>query len=151
MESDRYYGSLTKNSLKFPRAYADGIDTFEMESIKVTLQNQTIEGMAVDESNSFLDHYVRLFQNLNMIGGGNKCAAITFEEFKNSCNVLVFDFSASLNKAQSDLLPLVRSGHLRIEILLTRPSTVPLTVLTFLEIPSMLMIDHEGRIKLDSL
>ena len=100
--------------------------------------------------NSFKDHYFRLFSILNMMNGKNACS-LTFKEWVDNFNILCFDFSASLNQSPAQLMPLVKTGNLRVTLEFNAPATKPVSILCFLEIQSALEVSKNGKITLDTI
>ena len=90
----------------------------------VTLGNKQIEGLNVDTKAkpSFKDHYYRLYTILNQMNGKSACS-LTFTDWVNNFMVLVHDFSASLNQTPPHLLPLVKTGNLRVKLDFNKPAS----------------------------
>ena len=149
-ETDRLQGKYSLNSLKFSRKLNDA-DPFRVDSLSVTINNQEVEGLAMDNAtNSFKDKYFRLFHLTNMDNGKNACS-ITFKEFKNSCCWLVYDFTSTLNGTEPPMLPLLSKGNLRVQLNFNRPTTCALTMVTMVELQSSLTYDNNGKITLSSI
>ena len=149
-ETDRLQGKYSLNSLKFSRKLNDA-DPFRVDSLSVTINNQEVEGLAMDDAiNSFKDQYFRLFHLTNMDTGKNVCS-ITFKEFKNSCCWLVYDFTSTLNGTEPPMLPLLSKGNLRVQLNFNRPTTCALTIVTMVELQSSLTYDNNGKITLSSI
>ena len=149
-ESDRLHGSFKLNSLKFPRQI-NSDDPFILKECTVTLGPQVIEGLNCDTTkNSFKDHYFRLFNILNQDHGKNACS-LTFKEFVDNYTLLIYDFTSSLNESPPHLLPLVKSGNLRVKLEFNKPATSPLNILCFLEMQSAIEIHKNGKIVVDTV
>ena len=117
----------------------------------MNLASQEIEGLNVDTTkNSFKDHYYRLYSILNQMNGKNACS-LTFKEWVDNFCVLVWDFSASLNQSPAHLLPLVKTGNLRVTLQFNKAASKPISILCFLEVQSAIEIEKSGKITLDTI
>ena len=95
-DSNRYYGQYNLNPLKFGRLQkkpgGDASTEFFLKQCTVSLGSQEVEGLNCDTTgSSFKDHYYRLFNILNMDHGKSGCS-LTFEDWVNNFNLLVYDF-----------------------------------------------------------
>ena len=151
-ETDRLQGKFSLNSLKFPRVFNHhNNQAFMLEDIKVTLAGNEIEGLAMDRSiKTFRDQYYRLMELTRQNTGKNSCA-ITYRDFQHHALFLVYDLTASLNQTDAPLLPLVRQGHLRVELEFSDPSTCPMTLITLVELPSALTLESSGKCTVTSV
>ena len=127
------------------------MDPFFTKSVKVSLKGQEIEGLAADHANnSFRDEFFRLYYLTNQDQGKNACS-ISFKHFKENACILVYDFTSTLNETHEPLLPLVKKGHIRVEVEFDKASTCPLTLITMLELQSGLTIDGHGKCTIASV
>ena len=150
-ETDRINGKYSLNCLKFPRLYGTGSDQFMLKSVKVTLQGEEVEGLACDKSqNSFKDEYFRLFHLTKQDGGKNACS-LTFENWVTNTCILIYDFTTTLNGTEPPLLPLVKDGHIRVEIEFDRASTLPTTLICMSEMQSAITIENSGKCSLTTI
>ena len=148
-ETDRINGKFSLSSLKFPRVY--GTDQFILKSVKVTLQGEEVEGLACDKSqNSFKDEYFRLFHLTKQDLGKNACS-LTFENWMTNTCILIYDFTTTLNGTEPPLLPMVKDGHIRVQIEFNKPSTVPMTLITMAELQSAITIESSGKCSLTTV
>ena len=142
-ETERINGKFSLNSLKFPRLF--GSDPFMLKSVKVTLQGEEVEGLACDKSqNSFKDEYSRLFHLTKQDGGKNACS-LTFENWVTNTCVLIYDFTTTLNGTEPPLLPLIKDGHIRVELEFDKATTLPLTLIAMTELQSAITIENSGK------
>ena len=110
-----------------------------------------VEGLACDDTNnSFRDHFFRLYHLTNQDQGKNACT-ISYKTFTESACLLVYDFTSTLNGTQEPLLPLVQKGHIRVELEMDKASTTPLTVISMLELQSVLTIEGNGKCTISSI
>lgn len=147
------HGQFDLNSFKFGRVFnaADPPNSFMLNQVTVNLGPQEIEGLNVDlTKNSFKDHYFRLYSILNQMNGKHACS-LTFKEWVDNFCVICYDFSASLNESPAHLLPLVKTGNLRVTLQFDKPATKPISILCFLEIQSSLEIQKNGKITVDTI
>ena len=122
-----------------------------LKSVKVTLQGEEVEGLACDKSqNSFKDEYFRLFHLTNQDRGKNSCS-VTFEDWVTNTCILIYDFTTTLNGTEPPLLPLVKDGHIRVEIEFDKPSTLPMTLITMAEIQSAITIENSGKCSINTV
>ena len=150
-ETDRINGKYSLNCLKFPRLYGTGSDQFMLKSVKVTLLGEKVEGLACDKSqNSFKDEYFRLFHLTKQDGGKNACS-LTFENWVTNTCILIYDFTTTLNGTEPPLLPLVKDGHIRVEIEFDRASTLPTTLICMSEMQSAITIENSGKCSLTTI
>ena len=150
-ETSRFNGKFSLKSLKFPRHFNVKVAPFMIKDVKVTLKGQEVEGLACDDAHhSFRDEYFRLFHLTNQDQGKNACT-ISYKTFTESACLLVYDFTSTLNETEPPLLPLVKQGHIRAEIELDKSSTCPLTVITMLELQSVLTIEGNGICTVSSI
>ena len=150
-ETDRINGKFSLNCLKFPRLYNTGNDRFMLKIVKVTLQGEEVEGLACDKSqNSFKDEYFRLFHLTKQDGGKNACS-LTYENWVTNTCILIYDFTTTLNGTEPPLLPLVKGGHIRVEIEFDKPSTLPMTLITMAELQSAITIEDSGKCSLTTI
>lgn len=101
------------NPYKYSRSFGEGNNAFEIKQVNVSLASKQVDGFNIDNAtNSMKDHYWRLFHILNMAGtnGNRKCPSITFSNFIDNFFCLVYDFTASGNLTDADLMPLIRSA-----------------------------------------
>ena len=144
-ETSRYQGKFSLNSLKFSRLFNAKGSAFFTKKVKVSLKGQEIEGLACDDSNnSFRDNYFRLCHLTNQDQGKN-AGTISYKNFVESSCFLVYDFTSTLNETQAPLLPLVKQGHIRVEVEFDKGTTCPLTLITMLELQSVLTIEGNGK------
>ena len=85
-----------------------------------------------------------------MMNGKNACS-LTFKEWSDNMNILCYDFSASLNESPAHLMPLVKTGNLRVTLEFSSPATKPISILCFLEIQSAIEIQKNGKITVDTI
>ena len=150
-ETDRINGKFSLNSLKFPRVYGTGGNQFMLKNVKVTLQGEEVEGLACDKSqNSFKDEYFRLFHLTRQDGGKNACS-LTYENWVTNTCILIYDFTATLNGTEPPLLPLVKDGHIRVEIEFSHASTLPMTLIAMSEMQSSIVIENSGKCLLTTI
>ena len=149
-ETERLQGKYSLNSLKFSRKLNDS-DPFRVDSLSVTLNNQEVEGLAMDDAiHSFKDQYFRLFHLTNMDNGKNGCS-ITFKDFKNKSCFLVYDFTSTLNGTEPPMLPLLSKGNLRVQLNFNKPTTCALSMVTMVELQSSLTFDNNGKVVLSNI
>ena len=79
--------------------------------------------------------------------GKNACS-LTFENWMTNTCILIYDFTATLNGTEPPLLPMVKDGHLRVEVEFNKPSTVPMTLITMTELQSAITIEDTGKCSL---
>ena len=150
-ETDRINGKFSLNSLKFPRVYGTGGNQFMLKNVKVTLQGEEVEGLACDKSqNSFKDEYFRLFHLTRQDGGKNACS-LTYENWVSNTCILIYDFTTTLNGTEPPLLPLVKDGHIRVEIEFSHASTLPMTLIAMCEMQSSIVIENSGKCSLTTI
>lgn len=77
----------------------------------------------------------------------NACS-LTYKEWLDNFCVLVWDVSASLNQSPAHLLPLVKTGNLRVTLQFNKPASKPISILCFLEVQSAIEIEKSGKITL---
>ena len=119
--------------------------------VKVTLQGEEVEGLACDGcQNSFEDDYFRLFHLTKQDGGKNACS-LTYENWVTNTCILIYDFTTTLNGTEPPLLPLVKDGHIRVEIEFDKPSTLPMTLITMAELQSAITIEDSGKCSLTTI
>ena len=149
-ETDRLQGKFSLNSLKFSRKLNND-DPFRLDSLSVTINNQEVEGLAMDDAlNSFRDQYFRLFHLTNMDNGKNACS-ITYRDFKHKSCFLVYDFTSTLNGTEPPLLPLLSKGNLRVQLNFNKPTTCPITMITMVELQSSITLDNNGKTVLSTI
>ena len=150
-ETERINDKFSLNSLKFPRVFNTSSNAFMLKSVKVTLQEDEVEGLACDKSqNSFKDEYFRLFHLTKQDGGKNACS-VTFDDWVTNTCFLIYDFTTTLNGTEPPLLPLVKDGHIRVEIEFDKPTTLPMTLITMAEIQSAITIENSGKCSLNTV
>ena len=150
-ETDRINGKFSLNSLKFPRVYGTGGNQFMLKNVKVTLEGEEVEGLACDKSqNSFKDEYFRLFHLTRQDGGKNACS-LTYENWVTNTCILIYDFTTTLNGTEPPLLPLVKDGHIRVEIEFSHASTLPMTLIAMSEMQSSIVIENSGKCSLTTI
>ena len=152
-ETDRYLGKFDKNCFNFPRKFskANGNGEFLIQSVKCYLKAEEVDRLNCDDSlHSFRDQYFRMFQLLRQSDGRNACS-ITFEDFWKNTLVFIFDLTASMGATDYPMLPLVREGHLRISCKFTNPSSVAMTMVTLVDVPSAITIEGNGKTTLSSI
>ena len=150
-ETSRFNGKFSLNSLKFPRVYNAKTAPFMIRNVKVTLKGQEIEGLACnDATHSFCDHYFRLCHLTNQDHGKN-AFSISYKTFTESACFLVYDFTSTLNETEPPLLPLVKQGHIRVEIDFDKPSNCSLSLISMLELQSVLTIEGNGKCTISSV
>ena len=150
-EQSRFEGKFSLNSLKFPRKFNTKVAPFLLQKVRVTLKGQEIEGLSCDDANfSFRDEYFRLM-NLTNQDVGRNAGTITFKSFKENSCILVYDFTSTLNETEAPLLPLVKKGHIRIEVDFDRSTTDPITLITMLELQSVLTIEGNGKCTISTI
>ena len=127
------------------------VDCVALMKVSDQRQKEEIEKLACDDvQNSFRDNYFRLFHLTNQDQGKNACS-ITYKRFQESACFLVYDFTSTLNETHEPLLPLVKKGHIRVEVEFDKASTVPLTLITMLELQSVLTIEGSGKCTISSI
>ena len=150
-ETDRLNGKFSLNALKFPRKYGKGDNHFMLKNVRVTLQGEEVEGLQADQDgNSFKDEYFRLFHLTKQDTGRNACG-MTFENWSENTCFLIYDFTATLNGTEPPLLPLVKDGHIRIELTFTQPTKLPLTLICMTELQSSLTIEPGGKVSVTTI
>ena len=150
-ETARINGTFSLNSLKLPRTFNAKTAPFFIKTAKVSLAGTEVEGLACDDTNnSFRDHFFRLYHLTNQDQGKNACT-ISYKTFTESACLLVYDFTSTLNGTQEPLLPLVQKGHIRVELEMDKASTTPLTVISMLELQSVLTIEGNGKCTISSI
>ena len=150
-ETQRANGDFTLNGLKFSRALNTKVAPFMIESVKVSLAGNEVEGLACDlANNSFRDHFFRLYHLTNQDQGKNS-GTISFKKFTEDFCLFVYDFTSTLNATNEPLLPLVKKGHIRAEIEFDVPSKAALTVISMLEVQSVLTIENGGKVTISTL
>ena len=150
-ETDRYLGKFDKNCFKFPRKFGPDDNAFLLQSVKCYLKAEEVDRLNCDDSlYSFRDHYFRLFQLLRQSDGKN-ANSISFEDFWQNTLVFIFDLTASMGSTDYPMLPLVKDGHLRISCEFTNPSSVPMTMITLIDVPSAITIENSGKCTLSSI
>ena len=149
-EQERINGKFSLNCFKFPLVLNKG-NPFRLKSMRVTLQGEEVEGLSCDKSQySFKDEYFRLFHLTKQDGGKNACS-LTYRNFLENTCVLIYDFTTSLNGTEPPLLPLVREGHLRVEVEFDKPSTCPITLIAICEMQSAVTIENSGKCTLTTV
>ena len=149
-ETDRINGKFSLNSLKFPRHFHN-TDPFMLQSVKVTLKGDEVEGLNADTSlHSFRDNYFRLFHLLKQDAGKQSCS-LTFEDFTDHACILVYDLTASKNATAPPILPLVKEGHLRVTVEFSKATTCPMTLITMCEMQSAITIEENGKCTLSTV
>ena len=122
-----------------------------LKSIKVTLQGEEVEGLQADQDgNNFKDEYFRLFHLTKQDTGRNACG-MTFENWSENTCFLIYDFTATLNGTEPPLLPLVKDGHIRVELTFTQPTKLPLTLICMTELQSSLTIEPGGKVSVTTI
>ena len=150
-EQSRFEGKFSLNSLKFPRKFNTKVAPFLLQKVRVTLKGQEIEGLSCDDANfSFRDEYFRLM-NLTNQDVGRNAGTITFKSFKENSCILVYDFTSTLNNTEAPLLPLIKKGHIRVEVDFDRSTTDPVTLITMLELQSVLTIEGNGKCTISTI
>lgn len=153
-ETSRYRGDFKTNCFKFGRFFNTGgppETPFMLESVKCWLANVEVEGLAADTAtHSFRDQYYRFFTLLNQ-KGGRTANSITLEDFTNSSCFLIYDFTATNNQTPDPLIPLIKAGHLRLEINFQAESTCPMMCIVMMESSSSLTMEKGGKVTLSAL
>ena len=75
----------------------------------------------------------------------------SFKKFTEDFCLFVYDFTSTLNATNEPLLPLVKKGHIRAEIEFDVPSKAALTVISMLEVQSVLTIENGGKVTISTL
>ena len=91
--------------------------------------------------------YFRLFHLTKQDVGKNACS-LTLKDWMTNICVLIYDFTTTLNGTEPPLLPMVKDGHLRVEVEFDKPSTVPMTLITMTELQSAITIEDSGKCSL---
>ena len=152
-ETSRINGSFSLNCFQFSLILnqADTAKAFIIRNVKVTLQGEEVEGLACDNfQHSFKDQYFRLFHLTKQDGGKNACS-LTYQNFLENTCILVYDFITTLNGTEPPLLPIVKDGHIRVEVEFDKATTCPLTLIAMCETQSAITIENTGKCTLTSI
>ena len=76
---------------------------------------------------------------------------MTFEDWVTNTCILIYDFTTTLNSTEPPLLPLVKDGHIRVEIEFDKPGTLPMTLITMAEIQSAITIENSGKCSINTV
>ena len=115
------------------------------------MNGEDVEGLACDKSQrSFRDMYFRLF-HLTRQDLGNVACSLTYKDFTDHMCVAMYDFTASMGGTQDPLVPLVKDGHLRAEILFDKPTTCPLVLIAMVEKQSTITLEDSGKCTLSMI
>ena len=98
----------------------------------------------------FKDEYFRLFHLTRQDGGKNACS-LTYENWVSNTCILIYDFTTTLNGTEPPLLPLVKDGHIRVEIEFSHASTLPMTLIAMCEMQSSIVIENSGKCSLTTI
>ena len=149
----RYEGNLAENPYVFGRTFnrKDPQNSFGIHKVNFTLAGEIVEGLALDDVDTFKDHFHRLTWLLKQQDGTNPPPLIDWENFLRNNMILMYDLTAKLNREADNLLPLVRGGNIRVEVILDKPGAVSLNMLSFIEVPSLLEIDKAGKVSLNKM
>ena len=79
------------------------------------------------------------------------CGTISFKKFTEDFCLFVYEFTSTLNATNEPLLPLIKKGHNRAEIEFDVPSKAALTVISMLEVQSVLTIENGGKVTISTL
>ena len=72
---------------------------------------------------------------------GKNASSLTYKNWMSTTCILIYDFTTTLNGTEPPLLPMIKDGHIRVEIEFSQASTCQMTLITMTEIQSAISID----------
>lgn len=135
------------NPYKFCRKWKKKDDTYcWVKRLNLLINGQSIDSIQTDATET--DDMVS-FLRFNLYTGlqnSPKGCGITYEAFMRHCAFFVFDLSSS-GKCGSDYwIPAILTGNTKLEVSFSSETPCELTLMSFLELPSLTTIDHERNV-----
>lgn len=145
-DQDRLQGKITKNIHYYEKPK-------ELESVGLYLDSQPVASFCVPQCDTFSNGlgdflYNQLFQVTQSYYGLNP-PNISFTHFMLDSFILAYDLSAS-NFTNSDSLPLLSSGSLRLRLGFKKATDKVLHLLAFGLSPALMTIDQHKNVSLSS-
>ena len=137
---DAMTGAYERNPFHFIRAEED----YYIESIKVKLDDHIVdEHLSVDGGRSAcLSQYNRVMNMLNL-DQTNQSIGLTYQIFKDSCFIAVFDLTATLQSNSRILMPAIKSGVVSVTVKFSAPTKEVLRLILFSTHPSAMKINND--------
>ena len=151
VESDRHFGKLTKNCMRFPLILKDQNNSANgatLSSVKLSIGGADVDGLSVEPSDGeYSLNYYKFYMLQNMLCGDKHLAAdIDPQRYKRDVHFHYFNLKTGLNTAPEYLSSPIKSGFMRCTVKFASNTVDPVTIYALTLSSAAIVLEKGGRV-----